>query len=51
MKNKKDRALDTPAEANRDKNINYFEQETHGEYVKNSKALQKRMRKSASSSG
>gem|GEM_PF-3817865 len=53
MKNKKDRALDIPSEANRDKHINYLEQDekAHGEHVKDSKALQKRMRRSASASG
>jgi hypothetical protein len=53
MKNKKDRALDIPAEANRNKHINYIEQEekSRGEHVKDSKGLQKRMRRSAATSG
>jgi hypothetical protein len=53
MKNKKDPALDISAESNSNKHINYKEQEekSRGEHVKDSKDLQKRMRRSASTSG
>ena len=46
MKKQKDRALDVPAEANRDKHINYLEEaeKRSGAATKDSNAFKKRMR-------